>query len=547
MRDRAALLALSAALTLPGLGAASLWDVDEGVNAQAAREMREADSWVVPTFNYELRTAKPVLLYWLQRASYAALGVSEWSARLPSAAAGCLAVLLVYGLARRMFGRATGLLAGVALASAPQFAVLARAATPDATLLFFTALTYLAFWAGHRGGGRGWWLPTAAACGLAVLTKGPVGVALPGAVIALYFAWNRELGRLLDRRAAAAGLVFLLVAGPWYALVAVETRGEWVRAFVGTENLNRFLSPMEGHRGPVWFYPAAVLGMFAPWSVFLVPAVWYGVKGARRAPAPSVLGTQHPSHITQPDPVPADVRAHRFLLCWAGVYLAFFSAAATKLPNYVFPLYPALAVLTARFLVRWREGAVAVPRWVMPAAAAGVLLVGVGVAGGLLYADRVFPGVGAFALLGLVPVLGAGVMAWRLRRGDRGGVVAAAAAAAVLLVGAAAAAVPVLDRQKAPRDLVRESGAGDPGRDVRVAALGWFQPSVVFYTGREVERLPTAEAAARFLAVPTPGYLFVPAAVWERLAAAVPGPHRVAARHFDFLKNCDVVVVTNAP
>lgn len=118
VRDYAILLAVSAVLTLPNLGATTLWDQDEGLNAQAAREMAESGTWVVPTFNYELRTAKPVMLYWLQRASYAAFGVSEWSARLPSVLAGWVAVLLTYELARRMFGRSVALLAGVVLASA---------------------------------------------------------------------------------------------------------------------------------------------------------------------------------------------------------------------------------------------------------------------------------------------------------------------------------------------------------------------------------------------------------------------------------------------
>src|SRR6476646_8349296 len=153
LRDYAILMAVSAALTLPNLGASGLWDVDEGVNAEAAREMREAGTWVIPTFNYELRTAKPVMLYWLQRASYAAFGVSEWSARLPSVLAGLLTVLLTYELARRMFGRSTGLLAGVVLASAIEFCMLVHAATPDATLLLFTVLTFFLFWRRHENGG----------------------------------------------------------------------------------------------------------------------------------------------------------------------------------------------------------------------------------------------------------------------------------------------------------------------------------------------------------------------------------------------------------
>src|SRR3954470_4783916 len=80
-----------AALTLPSLGAASLWDIDEGLNAEAAREMFESGDWVVPTFNFKPRTAKPALLYWLQALSYQQFGVTEFAARLPSALAGAAA------------------------------------------------------------------------------------------------------------------------------------------------------------------------------------------------------------------------------------------------------------------------------------------------------------------------------------------------------------------------------------------------------------------------------------------------------------------------
>ncbi|HEX4612355.1 MAG TPA: glycosyltransferase family 39 protein, partial [Urbifossiella sp.] len=285
--DYALLLFAAAVLTLPNLGRSSLWDVDEGVNAEAAREMRAAGTWVIPTFNFELRTAKPVMLYWLQRASYAAFGVSEWSARLPSVLAAWLTVLLTYELARRMFGRPTGLLAGLVLASAMEFCLLAHAATPDATLLLFTVLTYFVFWVGHEAGGRGWWVPAAAACGLAGLTKGPVGVALPGLVFLLYFGWTGELRRLLDRRFGWALLTFVLVAGPWYGLVTAETRGAWAKAFFLNENVNRALTPMEDHRGPVFYHAAALLALFAPWSAFLGGTLWYGVAAAR---APAVGG-----------------------------------------------------------------------------------------------------------------------------------------------------------------------------------------------------------------------------------------------------------------
>jgi 4-amino-4-deoxy-L-arabinose transferase-like glycosyltransferase len=533
--DYAIVLAVAVILTLPNLGATRLWDVDEGVNAQAAREMHENETWIIPTFNYQLRTAKPVMLYWLQRTSYSLFGLSEWSARLPSAVAAWLTVVLVYELARRMFDRATGLLAGIVLASAFEFCMLAHAATPDATLLLFTVLTYYLFWIGHDHGARWWWIPTAAACGLAMLTKGPV--------VLLYFAWNRELGRLLDRRIFAALFVFLLVAGPWYTLVAVETRGEWVRVFFGRENLQRFSTPMENHRGPIVYHAAALLVLFTPWSVFLPAAVWYGVKGCRTA-ADTPAGT------------PTPVRPYRFLIVWFAAYLVFFSLAATKLPNYMLPAYPAIAILTARFLVVWRDGTLTVPSWLMPAAIGGLVITAVAVAVGLLIAGavlpvlpptaRVFPGVERWAILGLIPLAAAGGMLGALRRDNRPRFLATATVGAITFTATVAAFPPlVIDEYKAAQELVATSGVADPSRDLRLAHYDWFQPSIVFYAGREVKEMPSADAVATFLAIPTPGYLFVPEPTWRQLEPRVSVPTEIVARDYDFYKNCEVVVVTN--
>ncbi|HET6576649.1 MAG TPA: glycosyltransferase family 39 protein [Fimbriiglobus sp.] len=591
-------------LTLPNLGAHSLWDMDEGVNAECTREMLEAGTWVVPTFNWELRTAKPVMTYWIQRFSYLAFGVSEWSARLPSVLLGLGSVLLTYELGRRMFGAATGLLAGVALASAVQFCVLSHAATPDAPLIFFTVLTFTLFWFGHENGSQRWIVPTAFASGLAVLSKGPIGLILPGLAVVAYFAWNydpispprvpgwlrwitrpltrlgswtaarsaplrflgrqvrglvlavrnRETRRLFDPRLTWGWLTFGLVALPWYVLVTSETKGEYIEEFFGNHNVNRFLAPMENHKGPVVYYVGALVVLFAPWSCFIGGALWYAVKGARNASPPSppvATGGLAPSQ-----------RADRFLLCWFFAYLVFFSIAQTKLPNYIAPLYPALAILTARFLVRWGESAINPARWVMPTAIAGVALTGILLAAGLVLASgvlplslkgmRTFPGLEAWAWVGLIPLAGAAVMAWALRAGQRPVAVAAVAVASVGMVGVIAAGPPlVVDRYKAAKELVLTSGARQTDRDIRLAALLYFQDSqsIVFYAGRKVEIVHSAEQANQFLAMPRPAYLFVPEPIWAEHFVGKPAtpPHRVVAKKYDFYRNADILVVTNEP
>src|SRR5262249_11820120 len=137
------LIAVSAGLFLINLGGPSLWDMDEGKNATAAYEMMERNDWITPYFNAEIRVDKPALLYWLQIAAYKLFGVQEFSARLPSALAGLLTVLLTYELGRSMFGGSSGLLAALILASCPMFSAAAHFANPDALLNGSIVLTFL--------------------------------------------------------------------------------------------------------------------------------------------------------------------------------------------------------------------------------------------------------------------------------------------------------------------------------------------------------------------------------------------------------------------
>ena len=187
----ALLAGVLALCTLPNLGTPSLWDVDEGVNAGCTQEMMESGSWVVPTFNGELRTAKPVLLYWLQRVSYLTFGVSEWSARFPAVLCSLGTVLAVYELGRRMGGAMVGLLAGIILSTSIEFVKLAHAATPDAPLILFTTLTFLAVWVGHADGRRWWFVPAAATffssnfanCGMTGLSSSTVSHGMSDEVV----------------------------------------------------------------------------------------------------------------------------------------------------------------------------------------------------------------------------------------------------------------------------------------------------------------------------------------------------------------------------
>src|SRR5262249_41651610 len=150
------LLAVGAMLFLPNLGGPSLWDIDEGNNAEAAREMLASGNPIVPTFNFELRVDKPALLYWLQIGAYQLFGVNEFAAGFPSALAALLAVFGTYEMGRRMFGAIPGLLAGLMLASTVLFCAAAHFANPDALLSACTLLAFLFFWNSFARGDRSW-------------------------------------------------------------------------------------------------------------------------------------------------------------------------------------------------------------------------------------------------------------------------------------------------------------------------------------------------------------------------------------------------------
>jgi 4-amino-4-deoxy-L-arabinose transferase-like glycosyltransferase len=544
----ALLVVVCAALFLPNLGGPSLWDIDEGNNSACSQEMLETGDWVVPHFNGFLRTDKPALLYWLQLAAYHQLGVNEFGARLPSALAALAAVLLAYELGRRLFDPGTGLLGGLILASTTMFVAAARFANPDALLNACTLLTFLFLWLAFRGNSR-WLILAGAAAGLGVLAKGPVAIVLPGGAAVLFLLWSRRLSLLWDRRVVWGALACALVFAPWYGWVAAETKAEFLKGFFLTHNVGRFLNPMEGHDGgpagslaPVryatsaLYYPLVLLAGLAPWSAFLAPAGWYGL--GRRARAD---GDAEP--------------AYRFLWCWVAVYFVFFALAGTKLPNYILPAYAPVALLVARYLERWRRGALESSRW-LHAGLFAFALIGVAVAVGLLIAGGVLapsfvkgqrlPGVETWAAAGLLPVLGAAVAWCLVRRQRRGPALAALAGAAVMFLGVLAAwGVAAVDAYKAPRPLVEAMPADQTGRDIRIVCYRYFQPSLVFYSRRNVGLLADDEEALEQLRYPVEVYLFLPAADWERLEGRVQTRCRLVSRHRDLYRKCDVVLVTN--
>lgn len=527
--ELALVAALWALVALPYLGGARLWDIDEGNNTEASREMRAADNWVVPTFNFDLRVDKPALINWLQILAGLAVGEGELAARLPSACAALVTMMATWLLGRAWLGGAGGLLAACVLGTSPLFIAAARFANPDSMLTALVTATI----ASHALGGRqgAWMLPAAVFSGLAMLAKGPVGLALPGAIIIAHLAWEGRLRSLANRWLGLAIAMWLAVAVPWYLWVGAETKYAWLRGFFLEHNVGRFTATMEGHGGGPWYYiPVLLAGLF-PWTFFLLPAGGLIARGATSA---------------RPD-------LTRLLVCWFAIPVVLFSLSSTKLPNYVLPCYPAAALLLAGGLLSWARGEVRVGgRW-MASGIAGMAVAGVGilvaflVAGGMLGTIgkfRPFPGVERWAWVGLAPIAGAVTAGLFLGRSRKATLVAIGLGAALFSTLLGAWNGRTFNRYKAPEALAKALPEGHLRHDLRLATHDWFQPSLVFYARRKVQRLNKDADVAVFLAQPLPACLAISAQAWDRVKALSPEAVELA-RRYDMYRRTDVLLVAN--
>ncbi len=327
--DVAAIVALATGIFFFHLGSFGLWEPDEARYAEIAREMLQSGNAIVPHLNYVAYVEKPPLLYWLTTLSFWIFGVSEFAARLPVALSAIAGILATYFFALRAFGRRHAILAGAILATTPLYAVMAQVITTDMLLTALVTIATFSFYLDWKEGGRWGWIAYVA-MGLAVMTKGPVGAAIPILTMVVFLGWNRELGGAIRRFHAIPGLALtILIAAPWFVAMTIREPGFFDFYFVG-EHLRRVFDADYSHREAVYFYiPVLALGLL-PWSLLVPFLTW---RSAPRNPA------------------------RRFCVVAAGVTIVAFSCASAKLIPYVLPAVAPLAVLIADGLIScaWPE------------------------------------------------------------------------------------------------------------------------------------------------------------------------------------------------
>lgn len=329
------LTGLCAWLFLLHLGSLPFLGKDEPKNAEVVREMMGRNDFVTPTLGEEPWFDKPILYYWGSLIFFHLLGPGEMAARLTCALFGMGGVLLTWDFARRLFDDRTALRAGIVLATSLEYFWYSRTAVTDLPLTFCVTLSLVAFFRALEGWGspRLWYPVAFAAAGGAALAKGPVGLVLPCLVAGSYLILTGRIRELARIPWVTSLLAFVLVAAPWYLAVSLRHGELFWNDFIVNRNIHRYTSTIHRHPGPVYYYlPILVIGLF-PWGALFPFAAWDAAARGLRS-------------LREPE------RRTGFLLCWILLPLLFFSFAGSKLPSYLLPCFPAMAILTAG---AWRK------------------------------------------------------------------------------------------------------------------------------------------------------------------------------------------------
>jgi 4-amino-4-deoxy-L-arabinose transferase-like glycosyltransferase len=510
-RPMAVLAVLCLLAWLPGFFTIPPLDRDESRFAQASKQMLETGDFVNIKFGDTARYEKPIGIYWLQAAATAALGAGSreriWTYRLPSLLGALAAVLGTFWLARSFASVETAFVSAALLGFSALLVSEAHIAKTDAVLAATVVATQGVLMRAYLSArdpakqppGLGLALAGWAAFGLGVLVKGPIVALVCGASVVAVSLWDREW-RWLKRLYAGRGiLVALVIVLPWMIAIGIESHGGFYRASLGGDFAAKLMGDQEAHGAPPGYFTLIAHATFWPSSLFLLPGI---VTGFTRRRAPAV----------------------RYLLAWAATTFAMFEFTPTKLPHYVLPAYPALAILAALWVT---DGGARASKALRIAAGISVALfvfVGLGLAAFLIWAPIRF---GAGVPWWIVVLAAAGALVVMLvpvfvAKGRKGDALAAGLGAALIFYGIAGDAdAPRLTQiwlsPRMAEAVARHARPFDPP----VVTAGYSEPSITFLLGTRTA-LDTGTAAGVFASA-SGGLALIEAAQKPDFLAAVAG------------------------
>jgi len=432
-----ALLILLLAVFFYELGRLPLIGPDEPRYAQIAREMYATGDWITPRLGGIKWFEKPALTFWLSGAGYALFGENEFGARFGVAMLAGLGVLLLYFFGFRARHSRFGYLSASGLATCGLWPGFARGATFDLPLAFAIELALLSFfWWERKEEQRGrdrLWLVFCFAIGLATLAKGLAGLVLPLVIIAPYLVLTRRWKIVLKPRLLALGaLIFLATAAVWYGPVIAKNGSEFIDEFFIAHHFERFLSNKFRHPQPFYFFPLVALAGSFPWLFYLASNAWRSVQQWRET---------------------FDDRLRLFLWLWVIAPIVFFSFSESKLPGYILPIFPAVALIVGEELDRWWNDEQP-SRLKMLSVLTAALIIAVGIGSGIVLQRELGVAARDAWMMGSIAILIAlAYLSFLWLRGGRVATLFLPFGLAVIVIAAAHLVFPGLGRRESLKEL----------------------------------------------------------------------------------------------
>lgn len=335
------------------LDSVPLFNPDEGLYAEPAREMLDTGEYMTTLLNYAVRFTKPPLTIWAMVLGYKLFGVSEFGARFFIAACAFILVMSVYTFCEKYLGIRAAIISALVLLTSPLFVGVAREAITDMPLSLFIAGSLMAFFFAFREKSQfAKWIGYVLVA-LAIMTKGPVGLILPAVILsAFYFLTGQSRSALKFFNLPIGIILVALIALPWFVIEIAITKGAYFNEFIMRENFARFTSVVDAHKGPPWYHVVVVLGGLFPWSIVLVGAIYSGTKYLIKSWKEkfnlenSVLKTLALLKL-QFENLVVEKQILLLSAITGIVVVAFFSASVSKLLPYTLPAFPAFAMLIA--------------------------------------------------------------------------------------------------------------------------------------------------------------------------------------------------------
>lgn len=314
-------------LYLAGNQLLAITDTAESNYALTAKEMVLSGDWISPRIYGRYWYDKPIFYYWELALSFALFGFNEMAARLPAAILGSASVLFTYWFARRTYGEKTGWLSAIILGTSVECWILSKAVITDSTLFLFMSGAVAFFYLGYTENRKYYFLCYLFAA-LATLTKGPIGILLPGLACLLFLLYKKDLKEMAHVHLLSGLVLFILIAGAWYGTMCYLHGKDFLLNFIGVHNVLRATVSEHPSHNKWYFYLIVYIAGFAPWSFFIPFSLYKRWKEKK-------LDLRSAHDATQ------------LLLIYGFVVFLFFQLVATKYTTYTFPALFSLSILTA--------------------------------------------------------------------------------------------------------------------------------------------------------------------------------------------------------